>query len=219
MKKEAKIVLPFYKIGYAISVAVILSLIRGVTHTYEIGIAIEAPFAILTVVFCADTYVQEIVSRRSEVHRLYPIKKRVSSMLMRILLQGIFLLLLAVISYGLFFVFQKPVTHPVTGSEQIQFAAYLFAIAITIFFWEMAVNLLAIVCRNIWMGIGGCLLLWITTNSSGGEKLLGAWNVFSYTFRKVENPFDFTWIYGKILCVCIGMIFVAVLPKVIRKRG
>ena len=46
MKKELKIVLPFYKVAYAISFVVILSLIRGVTYTHEVGIAIEAPFAI-----------------------------------------------------------------------------------------------------------------------------------------------------------------------------
>ena len=60
MKKEMKIVLPFYKIAYAVSFVVILSLIRGVVFTNEIGLSIEAPFAILTAVFCADTYVQEI---------------------------------------------------------------------------------------------------------------------------------------------------------------
>ena len=31
--------------------------IRAVVFTYEIGLSIEPPFAILTAVFCADTYV------------------------------------------------------------------------------------------------------------------------------------------------------------------
>ena len=79
MKKEMKIVLPFYKIAYAVSFVVILSVIRAVVFTYEIGLSIEPPFAILTAVFCADTYVQEITSNRSEVQRLYQIKKRIYS--------------------------------------------------------------------------------------------------------------------------------------------
>lgn len=112
MKKEMKIVLPFYKIAYAVSFVVILSLIRGVVFTNEIGLSIEAPFAILTAVFCADTYVQEITSKRSEIHRLYPIRKRICSIMQRIMIQEVFLLLLAILGYGLFFVFQKPVTHP-----------------------------------------------------------------------------------------------------------
>ena len=116
MKKELKIVLPFYKVAYAISFVVILSLIRGVTYTHEVGLAIEAPFAILTAVFCADTYVQEIRSKRFEVHRLYSLKKRFFSMTKRLVIQELFLLLLAVAGYGLFFVFQKPMTHPGTKS-------------------------------------------------------------------------------------------------------
>ena len=90
MKKEMKIVLPFYKIAYAVSFVVILSLIRGVVFTNEIGLSIEAPFAILTAVFCADTYVQEITSKRSEIHRLYPIRKRICSIMQRIMIQEFF---------------------------------------------------------------------------------------------------------------------------------
>lgn len=90
MKKEMKIVLPFYKIAYAVSFVVILSVIRAVVFTYEIGLSIEPPFAILTAVFCADTYVQEITSNRSEVQRLYQIKKRIYSIIQRLMIQGTF---------------------------------------------------------------------------------------------------------------------------------
>lgn len=67
--------LPVYKMVYAFAFVVILSLIRGVVFTNEIGLSIEGPFAILIAVFCADTYVQEITSNRSEVQRLYQIKR------------------------------------------------------------------------------------------------------------------------------------------------
>lgn len=219
MNQEIKIVLPFYKVAYAIFFVVILSLIRGVTYTHEVGLALEAPFAILTTVFCADTYVQEIMSKRSEVHRLYPIKKRIYSIVKRILLQELFLLLLAVIGYGLFFVFQKPLTHPTAERELTQFAIYLFAISITIFFWGFLGNTVSMLLRNMWMGIGGCLLIWLATDSTWGENCLGAWNIFSYTFRNIENPGDITWLYGKGLCICIGLVLFAILPKLIRKRG
>ena len=109
MKKEMKIVLPLYKLAYAFFFIVILSLIRGVVFTNEIGLSIEGPFAILTAVFCADTYVQEITSKRSEVQRLYQMKKRSSSIMQRMMIQEIFLLLLAILGYGLFFVFQRPI--------------------------------------------------------------------------------------------------------------
>ncbi|MDD3403075.1 MAG: hypothetical protein PHQ72_06945 [Hespellia sp.] len=219
MEKETKIVLPFYKIAYAVFFVIILSLIRGVTHTYEVGIAIEAPLAILTTVFCADTYVQEIMSKRSEVHILYPIKRRFCSIVERIVIQEMFLLVLAIAGYGLFFIFQKPITYPATENETIQFAVYCFAITITIFFWGILVNTLSMFFRNLWVGIGGCLLIWMATNSGGGEKVFGAWNLFSYTFRNIENTADITWLCGKALYICIGLILLATLPNIIRKRG
>ena len=37
MNREMKIMLPFYKVAYAVSFVVILSLIRGVTYTHEVG--------------------------------------------------------------------------------------------------------------------------------------------------------------------------------------
>lgn len=219
MNREMKIVLPFYKVAYAVSFIVILSLIRGVTYTHEVGLAIEAPFAILTAVFCADTYVQEIRSKRFEVHRLYPLKKRLVSMTKRLVIQELFLLLLAVAGYGLFFVFQKPMTHPETKSEWTQFAVCFLAITVTVFFWGVLANTLSMVFRNMWMGIGGCLIIWIATNSTGGDKLLGAWNLFSYSFRNIEYAADFTWMYGKVLCLGIGLLLLAALPEIIRKRG
>ena len=173
----------------------------------------------MTVVFCADTYVQEITSKRSEVHRLYRIKKRIHSIMQRMMIQEVFLLLLAVLGYGLFFVFQKPVTHPVTESEMLQFIAYFLAIVVTIFFWGILANTLSMLFRNMWMGIGSCLLIWVATNSTGGDKLFGAWNLFSYAFRDIENTDDITWLYGKALCICIGFILFIALPKIVRKRG
>ena len=219
MKKEIKIILPLYKIAYAVAFIIILGLIRRVTYTHEVGVAMEAPFAILTAVFCADTYVQEIISKRSEVHRLYPIKKRVFSIRNRIIIQEVFLIILAMLGYGLFFIFQNPDIHPTTKSEFTQFFIYFFAISVTAFFWGILVNTLSMMFRNMWMGIGSCLLIWVATNSSEADKFLGAWNVFSYSFRDIENATDITWLYGKGLCICIGLILLLALPKIVRKRG
>ena len=105
MASEIKISLPLYKVFYAVFFVVVLSIIRGVTYINEIGIALEPPMAMLAAVFCADTYTQEITSNRSEIQRLYPMVKRVRSILERLAVQGIFLLLLAAVGYGLFFVF------------------------------------------------------------------------------------------------------------------
>lgn len=220
LMQEIKISLRFYKMIYAVFFVVILSLVRGVTFSYEIGIALEAPLAMLAAVFCADTYTQEIVSKRSEIQRLYPMKKRICSVFRRMIVQELFLLFAAVVGYGLFFLFQNPGTpENVTENKMDAFFLYFAAIVVTLCFWGLLSNLLSCLFRNAWTGIAGCLILWLITNSSIGDRYLGVWNLFSYTFRNVENTSDFRWIYGKTVCICIGIMAAAALPETMKKRG
>lgn len=221
--REMKISLTFQKQAYAVFFAVILSLVRGVTYSNEIGIALEAPMAILAFTFCADTYVQEIASKRSEIWRLCPMKKRMNSIYRRMVMQVMFLLAVAAASYGLFFLFQNPSIYGMEQSgleiETCQFFVYFAAIAVTLGFWGLLSNLISCLFRNMWAGIGGCMVLWLITNSTIGDRIFGAWNLFSYSFRELEDSSDFSWIYGKVVCIVIGITAVAVLPKIIQKRG
>ena len=220
MRKECKISMPFYKIAYAVSFVILLSLVRGVYYSFEVGVALETPMAILTAVFCADTYVMEIVTKRSDIWRLYPLKKRLHAIHLRMILQGLFLLLLTAAGYGLFFLFQKPRVSGVTSiSEAAQFWIFLASSLATIIFWGIFSNTIACIFRNAWFGIGASLILWILTNSTLGDHYLGKWNVFSYSFRNVENSSDLSWICGKIVCICLGITAIAILPKIIEKRG
>ena len=104
--QEMKIALPLQKQAYAVFFVIILSLVRGVTYSDEIGIALEAPMAVLALTFCADTYTQEITSRRSEIWRLCPMKKRMHSIYRRIGIQELFLLSVAAAGYGMFSCFR-----------------------------------------------------------------------------------------------------------------
>lgn len=220
---EAKISLPAYKVSYAVFFIIMLSLVRGVTDSYEIGIALEAPMAILAVCVLADTYTKEITGKRSEIWRLYSMKKRMYSIYRRVVIQEIFLLFVAAFGYGLFFLLQKPITIDMRqnslGTETGQFLVYLASIAVTLCFWGLLSNMFSCLFRNMWIGIGVCLIVWLTANSSIGDRYLGAWNLFSYAFRDVEKSSDFSWICGKILCICICMIMTTILPKIIEKRG
>ena len=221
--REMKISLTFQKQAYAVFFVVILSLVRGVTYANEIGIALEAPLAILAFTFCADTYTQEIASKRSEIWRLCPMKKRINSIYRRVVIQEMFLLAVAVIGYGLFFLFQNPNINGMgqggIENEICQFFVYFVAIAVTLGFWGLLSNLISCLFRNMWVGTGSCMVLWLITNSSIGNRIFGAWNLFSYSFRKLENISDFSWIYGKAVCISIGIMAVAVLPIIIKKRG
>lgn len=223
MDKEIKICLPLYKIVYSVFFVAVLSVVRGVSLTNEIGIALEAPMAALAAVFCADTYVQEIISKRSEVERLYPMKNRMGSMLIRMVIQEIYLLILGVAGYGMFYMIQKP--RPLYGvslqmkDELGMLLIYVAAIAVTLNFWGILSHTLSCLFRSIWMGMGFCLALWIMTNSTVGDRLFGKWNVFSYTFRNIQDNGDLGWICGKMVCLLLGITMAAMLPKIVEKRG
>ena len=220
---ERKIIIPAYKLAYALSFVVILSLIRGISLSYEIGIAMEAPMAILACVFCADTYTQEITSKRSEIHRLYPMKKRIHSIRVRMVVQEAVLFALSAIGYGMFFLFQKPQSlykgGQSTESELQMFVIYLAAMVVTLWFWGILSSLLSCLFRNMWIGIGCSIVLWLVTNSAFGEKVFGNWNLFSYTFCNITDSRDFNWLYGKTICLLLCVLMMILVPKIIRKRG
>lgn len=223
MLAERKISIPTYKLAYSLCFIVILSLIRGISFSYEIGVAMEAPMAVLAFVFCADTYVQEIISKRSEIHRLYPMKRRIRSVAVRMTVQEIVLFVLSAAGYGMFFFFQNPQSlykaGQTTEDEFQMFAVFLAAMAVTLWFWGILSNFLSCLFRNMWAGIGCCFVLWLGTNSTLGEKILGSWNLFSYTFRNIADERDFRWLYGKALCLLICVIMALLMPKIIKKRG
>ena len=109
-------------------------LIRGVVFTYEIGIAMEAPMAVLALVFCADTCAKEVTSGRSEVLRLCPMRRRLCSVLARMGIQEGVLFLLSAAGYGLFCLFQAPMPFYKAGeggeTEEQLFLTFLGAVAV-----------------------------------------------------------------------------------------
>ena len=87
MKKEVKICMPYYKIAYSIAFVVILSAIQPVVYANEIGGTVERAVSLLAVVFCADTYLVEVQSKRSEVFCLYNLKKQAGVVYKRLFVQ------------------------------------------------------------------------------------------------------------------------------------
>lgn len=217
MSKEIKICLPVYKIVYSIAFVLILSLVRGITYISEIGIAMEAPIALLTIVFCADTYLMEVQSKRREVFHLYDIKKKTGVMIKRLSVQITYLYCISMIGYG-FFYFQKPIASDGNSSWAV-FGVFLIAIIGTILFWGILSMTISNWTCNVWAGIGGTLFIWISLSSQAGERLLGKWNVFSFLFREIDKINDWSWMCGKILSLLSAAIMIAVIPFILKKRG
>lgn len=103
LKKEVKICMPYYKIAYSIAFVVILSAIQPVVYANEIGQAVERAVSLLAVVFCADTYLVEVQSKRSEVFCLYNLKKQAGVVYKRLFVQVAYLIGISLLAYGLFY--------------------------------------------------------------------------------------------------------------------
>lgn len=217
MTKEIKIVLPAYKMLYSIAFFVILSLVRSITYTEEIGIAMQAPVAALTAVFCADTYIMEIQSGRREIFRLCDDRKQTLVIYRRLEIQMAYLIAVSVPGYLMFF-WQNPYPYGNTLRAEL-FGITIAVIGVTVFFWGMMSVTVCILLRNQWAGIGISFVLWIGTNSTAGDRLLGKWNVFSFAFHCLGQDADFGWLCGQAVCIVLGAVMVLLTPYIIRKRG
>lgn len=218
---EMKISLPIYKLAYSIFFTAVLSIIRGVVFTNEIGGTMEPQMGILAAIFCADTYAREISSGRWEIERLYPLKNRMGFIWRRMAVQEAYLFLLGIAGYGLIYFFQNPIPYwkGEWGKELFLFLMYLLAMAGTIMLWGMLSSFIACIFRNMWAGAGISLVLWIAVNSIYGDRRMGIWNPFSYTFRDIEDIGDLSWLLGKILWLFGTILLGVALKRLIKKRG
>lgn len=216
MKKELKICMPVYKLVYASIFTVLLSLVRGIMDTTEIGIALEPYMALLAIVFCADTYEMEYRGGRWEIFRLYPVKIRALAVRRRLIIQTAAICALAYAGYGLFYL-QTPANYT-QQSPILQYAVYLFAVTVTILFWGILSQTLVNLFRSLWAGMGASVLLWLLLYSKAGENLLGNWNVFSYTFRETENAGDPGWLCGKAVSIAAAALLYVLIPALLKKE-
>ena len=217
MKKELVICLPIYKIIYSLAFVLILSLIRGIAYADEIGGAMEPAIALLTIIFCSDTYMTEIQSRRGEVFHLYNKKRKTAAILRRLAVQFIYLMIASILGYVCYLI-QKPSLFMGTSHIFI-FGMFLAAIVVTIAFWGIVSMTICNLWRNVWAGIGSTLIIWLMLNSQIGDRLFKKWNIFSYTFCSFEQLSSFSWLCGKAVSVIITIALVGMIPTILKKRG
>lgn len=215
MKKEIKICLPFYKIIYSLLFVLLLSLIRGISSVYEIGIVLEPAIGFLTIIFCADTYLMERNEKRREVFLLYTQKTKTQVILRRLLLQIIYIIFVSLAGYGFFYI-QKPEAHYDVSSFYL-LGMYMISIWGTILFWGVLSMVLGNILQHLWAGIGISMVIWLTVNSISCSQLLGKWNIFAFVFRKYIASWE--WMYGKILSILLAGIMIGAVPLILKKRG
>lgn len=87
MRKDRKISLPRYKIAYSLCFFVLISLVRGITGTAEIGITLAVYTGALAAVFFADTCEMERREKHWEIFWLFPQRQRIRAIMRRIFWQ------------------------------------------------------------------------------------------------------------------------------------
>lgn len=217
MKQEIKVVLPAYKVFYSLFFPVILCLIRGVSRADEIGGALDPSIALLSLVFCAESWVMERNGRRWEIFALYPAKNRLRTVFRRLAVQLCYLCVLSYAGYFLCY-WQRPSLPPEKTAAGL-YGGYLCAVTATVFFWSVLSMTLSNLFRSQWAGIGGSFLLWLTLFSAFGEKALGNFNVFAYAFRELDGAEDFSWMAGKAAGIAAAAFLLALQPRILKRRG
>jgi hypothetical protein len=195
---------------------IILALIRGVSYPEEIGVAMDANVALLAVIFCSDVYYQEIHDNRWEIFDLLPTKSRFNTICQRLLLQVIYLSILCSLNYWVFYV--RFITY---RSEVNLLRLYLTAVlacsASILFFGTLSFTFVNVL-KNLWGGIGGAFLIWITLNSTIGKRIPSYINVFAY-----GNSQDFEictdWIIGKLVAVITSIALIYSNKKLLVWKG
>lgn len=219
LRAEVKNCLLKYKVFYSCAFLLILCAIHPIVYYEEIGSAMQAPIALLTIIFCSDTYLMEVKSKRADVFHLYERKKQLKAILQRLGVQILYLLLLSCVGYILFF-WQKPGSVANEGVSGIKiFVLYFIAMFGTIWLWSISSVILCTLLRNMWAGIGCLFVMVIGLISRGGSSLFGNLGLFSFSFCEPAQLISISWIYGTIVSFVVGLFFFAVLPMILKKRG
>lgn len=216
MKYNIKLCLPVYKICYAFLYFVILSLVRGVTYMDEIGAALDANAALLAIVFCAETYCMEISGKRREIFMLYEKRRQSRAIRQRILIQTVFL---CIVAYGGYFCFfwQHPVNKGELAFHEL-YGSYMVAVTATLLFFSLLSMTVSNVTGNQWCGIGICTLFWLLIGSKAGQELFGNLSIFSYGSGGGSPGWEWGWMSGKAVGFLLGVLMIGLIPYTLKNR-
>ena len=218
MKYDVKICLPAYKICYACLYLIFLSLVKGVAYLEEIGAVLDTNVSLLAMVFCAETYCMEWSGRRGEIFVLYEPKRKHRMVCRRLLIQTVFLWMLACGGYFCFF-WQRPIDRGIVPFFGL-YGSYVIVVTVTILFWSLLSVTISNLAGNQWVGIGICAMLWLAMTSKAGQELLKDFSIFAYSSQSL-NEFgrEWDWLAGKAAGLLAVMVMIGLIPFILKKKG
>ena len=209
MKYNIKIGIPISKMCYSVAFMVILSLIRGISNIEDIGVAMDANVSLLAIIFCADTYYQEIQGNRWEVFQMLAKSQRYRTICQRLLIECVFITLLVMVGYWMFYL-QQPKLFSETNKLLLYEIAVFACSASALMFGTLSFTLVN-VFKSLWAGIGSSVLIWIILNSTIGKKLPDMINVFAYGDSNSDtSTLIGDWIEGKIFAAIFTVLLLLI---------
>ena len=215
MKYNIKIGITPAKFCYSCCFVILLALIRGVSTSDEIGGALDANVALLSLIFCSDTYYQEIMADRWEVFYLLPVKSKFLTICQRLFVQISFIILLISLGYWIFFI--QGSTMNINDNVLYNYLIALLACSASVVFFGVLSVTFVNLFRNLWAGIGCTLAIWITLNSTLGKKLPDYINVFAYGGGAEKTSIE--WVFGKLTAILISVLLILLNRKLIIRQG
>lgn len=212
MKHNIKIVITPTKLCYSICYVILLSLVRGVSSSSEIGVAMDAYVAVLAIIFFSDTYYQEVQANRWEVFHLLPTRAKYMALCQRMLVQTLYMCLLIGSGYWGFYL-QRSIHNQDTNELCIYITAVLACSVTVVFFGTFTVTMVN-AFHNLWAGIGVALLLWYLLNSSWGRKLLDYINIFAYKGGVSTG----LWMKGKLFALILSILLLLINYKLLNRQ-
>lgn len=203
---NAKISVPLYKMIYAIMFMVFFVLVRGIGSVEEIGHVLDSAISLLSIIFCADTYYQEIRENRWEVFQMLPRRNSFKTICQRLFIQCVFLIVMVMLGYWLYYI--RPIGMQDGGSHILAYLFAIFACSSSILFFGTLSFTFVNLLKNFWAGVGCCVVLWFVLISTIGARLPDVINIFSYS-KGGENLSTLTgdWMIAKF----IGLLAIPVL--------
>lgn len=198
IRTNIKVSLPWYITIPAIMFSLFLSFVFGCDTYDDVGIILDRGYSFLAVLTFSNIYYIEFQQKTAEVYHLISNKSRRIDICRRIIIRLLFLITMVVICFEGYVL--KGIHVYVGDVKEVLIAQAYFAVISGIIFFGgmsfMLVNLL----KNLGVGIGVAILIWLILSSSVGLKLPVALNVFAYGATS-------DWIIGKIVAGIIGIFF------------
>lgn len=204
LKNQIKISLPIYMVLLAFLFAICLPFIRTASFYNEIGVAIDSYFAILSVIIFSNTYFYEVQNHTSENFYLIPGKTIQIELLKRIIIKSVFLIILAIITFGFYLCNRLGVN--VGESRFTIFINAMFAISSSVIFWGILSNFVVCLTSNLVIGVSVVTILWFQMNSSFAQKLPVFLNIFAYGAVDSQGNEIVGWQISKIFYLLLSFI-------------